>query len=308
MSRSQPHIVLGAGQIGSKVAQLLLTQEHDVVLCRRSAQPSPVRGLAITSVDLRDAAAVARITANAAAVYHCASPAYHRWHAELLPLTRAITDGIRRSRAHLVVIDNLYMYGETSHIDETSPITPVSRKGRLRAEAATILLEAGAAIGRAAEFFGPDTPTTVFGEAFWNRVLAGKSAQVFGDPDQPHSYSFSPDVARGLVALGTRPGAHGVWMLPTLPAQSTRSLVEQFAAALGRSVAIQPVPTAVLRVMGLFSPMMRELAEMTYQWKQPFVVHSDKFQREFGLEPTPWSEAVAQTVRWARSYASPSPQ
>jgi len=301
MSYKQPHVVLGAGQIGSKVAQLLLAEGHDVVLCRRTAQPPPIRGLSITSIDLRNATEVARLTANAAAVYHCASPAYHRWHEELVPLTRGIAEGIRTSRAHLVVIDNLYMYGETSHIDETSPIGPVSRKGRLRAEAAAILLDAGAAIGRAAEFFGPDTPTTVFGDAFWNRILAGKSAQVFGDPDQPHSYSFTPDVARGLVALGRHPGSNGVWMLPTLPAEPTRSVVGRFAAAIGRTVPIQTVPTAMLRIMGVFSPMLRELAEMTYQWKQPFVVHSDNFQREFGIEPTPWGEAVAQTARWAQS-------
>lgn len=304
MSYKQPHVVLGAGQIGSKVAQLLLGNGHEVVLCRRSAQPPPVRGLSITQVDLRDATAVARLTANAAAVYHCASPAYHRWHEELLPLTRGIADGIRASRAHLVVIDNLYMYGDTSRIDETSPIAPVSRKGRLRAEAAAILLDSGAAIGRAAEFFGPDTPMTVFGNGFWNRILAGKPAQVFGDPDQPHSYTFSTDVARGLVALGTRPGSNGVWMLPTLPAESTRSVIARFAAAIGRTVPIQTVPTAMLRVMGVFSPMLRELAEMTYQWKQPFIVHSDNFQREFCIEPTPWSEAVAQTVHWARTYTN----
>ncbi len=304
MSDKQPHVVLGAGQIGSKVAQLLLADGHEVVLCRRSAQPPPIRGLSITAVDLRNAAEVARLTANAAAVYHCASPAYHRWHEELIPLTRGIAEGTRKSHAHLVVIDNLYMYGETAHLDETSPIAPVSRKGRFRAEAAAILLDAGAAIGRAPEFFGPDTPTTVFGDAFWKRILAGKTAQVFGDPDQPHSYSFSPDVARSLVALGTRPGSNGVWMLPTLPAESTRSVIARFAAALGRNVAIQTVPTAMLRVMGLFSPMLRELAEMTYQWKQPFIVHSDNFQREFFIDPTPWSDAVAQTVMWARSQGN----
>ena len=300
----QRHVVLGAGQIGSKVAQLLLAGGHQVVLCSRTARP-PSPGLSIMKIDARDAAVVARLSAGAAAVYHCASPAYHRWHEELLPLTRGIAKGIRASGAPLIVLDNLYMYGETSRIDEASPLTPMSRKGRLRAEAAEILLGAGAAIGRAAEFFGPDTPTTVFGEAFWKRILAGKSAQVFGDPDQPHSYSYSPDVARSLVALGTRPRA-GVWMLPTLPAESTRVLVERFSAALGREVPIRSVPTTILRVMGVFSPTIRELAEMTYQWKQPFVVHGDKFAREFGFEPTPWIEAVAQTVSWARSYLGPN--
>lgn len=304
MSIGAPHVVLGAGQVGAKVAQLLVAEGHHVILCRQSAAPSPVPGIVARRLDAHNAQAVAQVTKGAAVVYHCASPAYHLWHRDLLPLTRGIANGIRHSRAPLVVLDNLYMYGETAHIDEASVTSPVSRKGRLRAEAAAILLDVGATIGRAADFFGPETPISTLGEDFWRRILAGKSAQLFGDPDQPHSYSFTPDVARSLVALGSHPArgesAGTVWMLPTLPAQSTRTLVERFAAALGRTIRIGVVPTAVLRAMGLFSPTIRELAEMTYQWKQPFVVNSDKFQHNFGIAPTPWESAVAQTTAWAK--------
>ena len=38
--------------------------------------------------------------------------------------------------------------------------------------------------------------------------LTGRTAQVMGDPDQPHSYSYTPDVAAGLITLGTQPAAH----------------------------------------------------------------------------------------------------
>jgi nucleoside-diphosphate-sugar epimerase len=163
------------------------------------------------------------------------------------------------------------------------------------------LLDAGAAIGRAADFFGPDTPQSIAGEHFWKRVLAGRSAQLFGDPDQPHSYSFTPDVARGLVALGSRSDARGIWMLPVQPAESMRTLVGRFASALGRAIALEPVPTWLMRVIGIVNPTMRELAEMTYQWKRPYLVDDAKFRRTFSLEPTAWDDAVAQTLAWGRA-------
>jgi len=54
-----------------------------------------------------------------------------------------------------------------------------------------------------------------------------------------------------------------------------------------------------LRVIGLVQPMMRELAEMTYQWEQPYVLDDAKYRAAFGRGPTPWDEAISQTVRWA---------
>jgi nucleoside-diphosphate-sugar epimerase len=191
------------------------------------------------------------------------------------------------------------MYGDTTRMNEASPVAPVSKKGRLRAEAGQLLLDAGAAIGRAADFFGPDTPLSILGEHFWTRVLARKSAQMFGDPEQLHTYSFTPDVARGLVALGSRKDTAGVWMLPVQPAESTRAVVARFASALGRDIPIASLPTWLVRAVGVFDPTMRELAEMTYQWKQPYTVDDAKFRSTFGFGATAWDEAVAQTMSWA---------
>jgi nucleoside-diphosphate-sugar epimerase len=301
MSNHELHVVLGAGQIGPRVAKLLLERGHQVRIARKSASPVGLVGVDTVSIDVRDANAVARATEGARVVYNCVNPLYHEWPQMLMPMVRGITEGVRRSGARLVTLDNLYMYGDTSHMCETSSVAPVSRKGRLRAEAGEILLGAGAAIGRAADFFGPDAPLSLTGEHFWKRVLAGKSAQLFGDPDQPHSYSFTPDVARALVALGSRSDTQGIWMLPVQPAESTRALVGRFAAALGREISLEAVPTWLMRVIGLVNPMMRELAEMTYQWKQPYVLDDAHFRRTFSIEPTAWDDAVAQTLAWGRA-------
>jgi nucleoside-diphosphate-sugar epimerase len=293
------HVVLGAGQVGPRVATLLAERGHRVRIVRKSAAPSRAAGIETVSIDVRDADAVARAAEGAAVVYHCVNPLYHQWPEMLLPLARGIATGTRRAGARLVALDNLYMYGDTAHMHEGSPNNPVSKKGALRVQAAEILLESGAAIGRAADFFGPHTPLSILGEHFFSRVLAGKSAQVFGDPDQLHTYSYTPDVARGLVELGARPGTEGVWMLPAQPAESTRAVIGRFAAALNREIPISKVPTLFLHVAGLFEPILGEFAEMTYQWKQPFVLDDAKFRSTFGIAPTPWNEGIAMTLAWA---------
>lgn len=292
------HIILGAGQVGPLVAEQLVARGHRVKVARRSATPLP--GFEHISLDVRDADAVARATEGADVVYHCVNPLYHQWPELLLPITRGIVEGSKKSGAHLVALDNLYMYGDTSHMHEGSPVSPRSKKGVLRARAADLMLEGGAAIGRAADFFGPTPLAAIFGDRFYQRALAGKRVECFGDPDMVHSYSYTPDVAAGLVTLGLA-RERGVWMLPVQPAESTRQVVARFARAFDRKLDVMAVPTWLLSTLGVFEKTIREVSEMTYQWKQPYVVDDAKFRARFAQAPTAWDDAIADTVAWAES-------
>jgi hypothetical protein len=58
----------------------------------------------------------------------------------------------------------------------------------------------------------------------------------------------------------------------------------------------------MLAIAGLFSPMMRELRETTYQFRAPFIVDSSKFEHAFGsFDGTPHRAAIEQTVECFRS-------
>jgi nucleoside-diphosphate-sugar epimerase len=131
-------------------------------------------------------------------------------------------------------------------------------------------------------------------------VFANKAVEVFGPVDLPHSYSYTEDVAAGLVALGSRADSRGIWMLPVEPAGTTKDLVDRFARVLGRPIKTTQIPTFVFRAMGVFQPVMRELAEMTYQWKQPYVLDDSKFRNAFGFGATSWAEAIGATAAWAK--------
>jgi hypothetical protein len=116
------------------------------------------------------------------------------------------------------------------------------------------------------------------------------------------------DVADGLVTLGTDARARNhLWHLPVNPAESTRRTIARAGHALGLSIGATAVPTWLLRTLGVFSPMLREVAEMTYQWQAPFVLDDTRFCTTFGGSATPWDVAMQRTAAWARSeYAPPA--
>ena len=73
------------------------------------------------------------------------------------------------------------------------------------------------------------------------------------------------------------------------------------AAEVGHPVAIRSVPKPLSALLGLVNPMMRELAEMAYQFDEPFVLDTSKCQSAFGAAGTPLADAVAATVAWYRT-------
>lgn len=129
-----------------------------------------------------------------------------------------------------------------------------------------------AAAGRASGFFGPRVTDSAAGETIFGRAVAGKAAQVVGDPALPRTYTYTPDVGKGLVTLGEREEALGwAWHLPSPQTVSTRRFVEMvFKEETGGEFKMQRAPRVLFRAMGLFNPAMRELVEMLYEFKEPF--------------------------------------
>jgi nucleoside-diphosphate-sugar epimerase len=303
------HVVLGAGQIGTRVAKLLTASGHRVRLVQRSRAPNQLPLVDHVSGDIKNLEFAEAVTRGAAVVYDCMNPPYHEWPELLLPIARGALHGATRAGAKLVALDCLYMYGKPGGpMREDSPLVPSSKKGALRVELAHERLSAHArgdvrvTIGRASDFFGEALPYSCWSERFFQRLYARKSGECMGDPDMPHSYTYADDVARALVTLGASDAADGkVWHLPTAPAESTRSLTNRLGRELGLEADVTRVPRLFLRAAGLFSPFLREVLEMTYQWEVPFLLDDSRFRETFGYGATPVEAQVRSTAAWARS-------
>jgi nucleoside-diphosphate-sugar epimerase len=163
-----------------------------------------------------------------------------------------------------------------------------------------------ATIGRASDFYGPHVHQSKAGDLIFGRALAGKPAQVVGDPDEPHTYSFIDDFAAGLVTLAQREEALGqVWHLPSAETVTTRRFIEMVFAQVGRLPRIRPAPKIAITLLALFALPMAAVKETMYQSEFPWVVDDSKFVRAFGALATPHEKGIEQTLAWFKSDQSP---
>ncbi len=266
------------------------------------------------ATDVTDPEAAADAAKGAAVVYQCLNAPYTQWPKRFPPLQRAVLGAAERSDALLVSLENLYGYGPTGGkpMTEDVPLTATSVKGRTRAAMTEELLAAERSgrvrltIGRGSDFFGAGvTAGSTLGDRVFGRAVQGRPAEFLGNPDLPHTYSYVPDLAVGLATLGTDARAVGeVWHLPGPETVTTRALLDLVAVQVGHPVPIRTMPKSVMRALGLVSPLMRGLAEMEYQFEEPFILDTTKYESTFGVVGTPLSVAITETVDWYRSQGS----
>lgn len=311
MSEPKLHVVAGLGPVGRAVLDELVGRGLPVrAVARRPAADLPTEVEAVEA-DITDPAAARRAMIGAAVVYHTASAPYHRWPELLPPLMRGVLDGAAANGARVVYADNLYAYGPVDGpLAEDLSSRATGPNGRVRATLADQLMEAHSAdtvratIGRASDYYGPRGRQSTAGERLFVPALAGKPAQLLGDLDAPHTFIYLPDFARGLVTLGTHDTAFGqVWHLPSAETLSTREFARLVFETAGQPPRLRAMPSGLLTVAALFSPMLRAVKEQQYQREAPWVVDHSKFARAFGAEVTPHRDAIAVTLDW---FAQPS--
>jgi len=302
------HIILGAGgAIGTPLgAELLARQQKVRAVSRSGAGPA---GVEAVRADLNDPDDVLRAVEPGATVHLLAGLKYDRrvWQEQWPRIMRNVVRACSEKGARLIFFDNVYLYGRVDGpMTEETPVRPTSRKGEVRAGIVDFLqneMAAGrvtAAIARSADFYGPHADKTgVLSILVFQRLAAGKSAQVLVDPDRKHSYTYTPDCAKALCLLADADDAFGqAWHLPTAhPALTGRELIDLAAKALGVAPRVSVLPAWMMKTLGLVVPMMRELAEMLYQNDRDYLFDSSKFERRFSFTPTPYAEGIRASIR-----------
>ncbi len=314
MGESRLHVVFGTGQVGSALVAHLAGLGVAVRAVSRNQPRALADGVDWRAADAADAEAAADAAKGAAVVYQCLNAPYTQWPERFPPLQRGVLAAAERNSALLVVLENLYGYGPTGGkpMTEDLPLAATTVKGATRAAMTAELLAAAEtgrvqfAIGRATDFFGPGvTKGSTLGERVFGNALAGRRADFIGNPGLPHTYSYVPDIAAGLATLGTDPRAAGqVWHLPGPPTGTTRALLDLVAADVGHPVGVRALPKLAVRALALVNPMLRGLAEMAYEFDEPFVLDTSKYQSAFGAAGTPLAAAIAATVAWYRTRPS----
>lgn len=299
------HVIVGAGQVGARLAGRLAGLGHDVVVVTRSG--SGPEGVERVAADAADRARLTRIARGADALYNCANPPYHRWPRDWPPLAAALLGAAQDTGAALVTLSCLYGYGPVDGpMTEDLPLAAAGVKGRVRARmwrdalAAHRAGRARVTEVRASDYYGPgSTDQAHLGEVrFVKPLLAGRRVPFLSDPSVPHAWTYLPDVAEALAVAGTDERALGrAWHVPTGPAVSPMEVAERLCEIAGAPPPrLYEVPRVVFTALGLVSPVMRELRETRYQFDEPYVLDSSAFQSTFGLAPTPLDDALRAVV------------
>ncbi|MEO3810538.1 NAD-dependent epimerase/dehydratase family protein [Sphaerisporangium sp. B11E5] len=303
------HVVVGAGQVGGRLARLLAGQGHEVTVVTRSGSGPVAAGITRTPADISDGEALTGIAKGADVLYNCVNPRYHRWQQDWPPMASALLGAAEASGAVLVTLGNLYVYGEVNRpMTEDLPLAATGTKGRVRATMWHDMLAAHregrvrATELRGSDFYGPGmSDQTFFADRFIAPILAGKPVRHIGAVDAPHSVTYLPDVARALAVAGSDPRAWGrPWHIPTAtPALTMEQMAVRFAQIAGAPTPkVTRVPDIALRAIGLFTPMIRELMETQHQRTRPFILDSTAFETTFGVAPTSTDTALRETLAW----------
>jgi nucleoside-diphosphate-sugar epimerase len=309
---STRHVIFGTGAIGLATLEALRRRGESVRLVNRSGSAPVPDDVEVVGGDASDPRFTASVTAGAGVVYQALNPPYSRWAQDFPGLQEAVLAGAESAGARLVSLENVYMYGRPAGrpLTETGDYAAHTTKGKVRARMAEELLAAHnagrveVAIGRASDYFGPrGGAQSNLGDRVMRAALDGSTARVLGDPDQPHTYTYIPDIGEGLAVLGEHADATGqVWHLPNDPdTRTTRQLVSTVYTLAGTTARVRQVPQWLLRLIGLRNPDVRAVLEMSYLFEEPFVVDGSKIADKLGVHATPIERALEQTLATYRN-------
>jgi nucleoside-diphosphate-sugar epimerase len=305
--------ILGAGgAIGNELVRLLQTKQEPFRLVSRSVTSAAIpHGGEVVAADLSDLDQTVRAVAGSTVAILLVGLKYDlRVWTELWPrVMQNSIEACKRAGVRLIFFDNVYMYGKvTGPMTEATLFNPCSRKGEIRAQIATILInewKSGALTGmiaRAADFYGPNTTNGVPNILVFNPLARKQKASWLVNDTVPHSFTFTPDAASGVLQLASRDTAwNQTWHLPTAPKPLTgMEFIVQAAKELHVAPKYRVLSKPMLKVVGWFNPPVGESYELLYQSEYPYLFDSSKFQREFGFGGTPYQDgirAVAQSIR-----------
>lgn len=302
------HVVLGAGPVGRAIVQSLVSRQIDVTVVSRSGTEVP--GARSIAASVLDTDRLKEVVAGAEAVYQASQPEYHRWPEEFPAMQDSIVRAVRGSDAVLVAVENLYGYGPVNGaMSESLPLVATGRKGKVRSDMWRALEAESKAgrlkmtAGRGSDFFGPYAAGSAVGDRFFPPLIAGKKAEVMGNPDALHSYTYVKDFGEALVRLALDGRSLGrAWHVPNAPVVSNKKFLDMSAAIAGVRPQSKTLGLAMMKIGGLFIPAARELPEVLYEFEQDFVVDHSDYASTFGDHATALDQSLSETIEWWRSH------
>lgn len=302
--------ILGAGgNIGKLLAKELIPYDPHIRLMSRN--PKKINETdELFPGDLTDKERVDKALEGSQIAYLVAGLAYKlkEWKEKWPVIMQNVIDACKKHNTKLIFFDNPYMYDPVymENLTEETPVNPASKKGKIRAAIAENLLQemkAGnlnAMLVRSSDFYGPGVGSSVIMETVYKKLKDGKTPIWLGNASARHSLTYTPDAAKATALLGNTADAYGqVWHLPTESEKLTgKQWVELFAKELKRPAKFKAVPGKMVRFIGTFVPLFRELGDVMIHYDSNYYFNSEKFKKHFpDFRITGPEEGVRETVK-----------
>jgi nucleoside-diphosphate-sugar epimerase len=229
------------------------------------------------------------------------------WQFELHPelMRKTLEGAIAAGVKNIVLIGTVYPYGRagTNPVREDHPRAPHTFKGRMRKAQEDLLMQAHAdgliraTVLRLPDFYGPGVEASLL-HGVAKAAVQGGTADMVGPIDPPHEFVFVPDVGPVVTRLAATDAAFGkIWHLAGAGVTSQRDMVAEMERQTGRTIKRRIAGKTMLRLIGLFNPMVRETVEMNYLMTEPLIMDDTALQALLGpVHKTPYAEGIRQTL------------
>ncbi|ASL42503.1 dTDP-glucose 4,6-dehydratase [Burkholderia sp. AD24] len=307
-----------AGAAGQIIAAALSAAGRDYRVVGRSREPleaafgrDPHAEIVTWNPD--DPVSIQAAAAGLQTVIYLVGVPYDRF-AEHPPLMERTLAGVTAAGVErFILIGTVYPYGRarSNPIREDHPREPHTFKGQMRLAQEQLVLAAHGRNGlstlvlRLPDFYGPGIERSLVNGVF-EGAANGTRAQMIGPVDVPHEFIYLPDAGPVVEKLTRTPEAYGRWWhLAGAGTITQREMARQAYALAGRKPKLMIAGKTMLRALGLFNPLMRELVEMNYLMTEPVVMDDTALTGLLGpIAKTSYEEGIRQTFEAAREAAS----
>lgn len=300
--------ILGSGgAIGTELANILTQYSGQIRLVSRNPKKVNDTDL-LFPCDLVKSNEVFNAVNGSEVCYLTAGLAYNTkiWQNTWPVIMKNVINACIKYKSKLVFFDNVYMYDPEyfNNITEDTPVNPVSKKGKVREEISQILINevksgnVKACIARSADFYGPGINNSILLEMVYNNLKNGKKANWFCSKRYKHSFTYTLDAAKATAILGNSDQSFGqIWHLPTSPDPLTgEEWIHAFASQMETLPKSLVISKFLVKMLGVFNPVLKELSEILYQYDRDYIFNSSKFESTFQFTPTPYFEGIKNII------------
>jgi len=302
--------ILGSGGIiAIELAKALTVYTNNIRLVSRNPKKVNENDI-LMQADLLNQNAIENAVEGSSVVYVTIGFPYNskEWKEKWPKFMRYVIQACAAYNCKLVFFDNIYMY-DVNHLNgmtEETLINPPSKKGSVRVEIVKMIMEAiengslTALIARCADYYGPGIERNgMLREMVFKPFATGKKANWLSSVNYKHSLTYTPDAGKATALLGNTDDAYNqAWHLPTASNPLTgKEWIETIAQHMNVKPRYQVASKFIVRIMGLFMPVMREMPEMMYQYDRDYIFNSSKFENRFNYKPTSYINGIKEIIK-----------